>query len=292
MKNQKEVKISYWAAHLTTIVSVTLVLIIIGIIALISLSAANETKKLRERLEINVVMGDSISDEDALKISEIIKSQTYSHSVKVITKKVALENWKKDTGEDLEALFGVNPLSPEVTFAINADYSSQARLDSIGAVISALPGVGSVALPDSTLVENMNRNIERFSMILGAIALVMIIISFVLINNTVHLAIYSRRFTIHTMQLVGATNGFIRRPFVVNNMLSGLIAAIVASGILALILVSAPEAGFSDITEYVGWEMYGIVSAGILVIGITLCGVAAWIATSRYLRKDYGELFK
>lgn len=292
MKNHKEVKISYWAAHLTTIVSVTLVLIIIGIIALISLSAANETKKLRERLEVSVVMGDSISDEGASKISEIIKSQAYSHSVKVITKKEALENWKKDTGEDLEALFGVNPLSPEVTFAINADYSSQSRLDSIGSVLSALPGVGSVALPDSTLVENMNRNIERFSIILGAIALVMIIISFVLINNTVHLAIYARRFTIHTMQLVGATNGFIRRPFVANNMLSGFIAAIVAAGILAIILFSAPEAGFSDVSEYVGWEMYGIVAGCILVTGIALCGVAAWIATSRYLRKDYGELFK
>lgn len=292
MKNNKEVKISYWAAHLTTIVSVTLVLVIIGIIALISVSATNETRRLRERLEVSVVMADSVSDAQAGEAAKIFEAAPYAHSVRVITKKEALANWKNDTGEDLESLFGVNPLSPEVTFSLNADYSTQARLDSIGKIAQMIPGVDSVALPDSTMVENMNRNIERFAIILGAIALVMIIISFVLINNTVHLAIYARRFTIHTMQLVGATNGFIRSPFVNNNMLSGLFAGIIAAGLIALFMIMAPGAGFNDITDYISWETFGIVAGGLVVIGILLCGIAAWLATSRYLGKDYDELFR
>lgn len=292
MKNNKEVKISYWAAHLTTIVSVTLVLIIIGIIALISISAANETRRLRERLEVSVVMNDSVSDARAAEIAKTFQSAPYSHSVKVITKKEALQNWKNDTGEDLETLFGVNPLSPEVAFSLKAEYSSRARLDSIGKLAADIPGVESVALPDSVMVENMNRNIERFAIILGAIALVMVIISFVLINNTVHLAIYARRFTIHTMQLVGATNGFIRSPFVLNNMLSGLVAGLIAAGVLAVAICAAPGAGFEDITDYVNWQVCGIVATGMVVIGVLLCGIAAWIATSRYLDKDYDELFK
>ncbi len=292
MKNNKEVKISYWAAHLTTIVSVTLVLIIIGIIALISVSAANETRRLREKLEVNVVMADTISDSLTKVIAERISVQPYALAVKVITKQEALNNWKKDTGEDLEALFGVNPLSPEITFTVKSDYTTDAELKKIETYVMSIPGVEGAALPDSIMVENMNRSIERFALILGVVALVMLIISFVLINNTVHLAIYARRFTIHTMQLVGATNGFIRRPFVNNNMLSGLIAGLLATLVLVLAMISAPGAGFSNITDYISWELLGVVGAGLVCGGVLLCGIAAWVATSRYLHQDYDELFK
>lgn len=292
MKNNKEVKISYWAAHLTTIVSVTLVLLIIGIIALISVGAHNETRRLREKLEVSVVMADSVSNDGAKAVADLVSKKPYAHSVALITKEEALKLWKADTGEDLEALFGVNPLSPEVTFAITADYSGDAALAGIQKELSAAEGVETVVLPDATMVEAMNSNIEKFTLILSGIALVLIVISFVLINNTVHLAIYARRFTIHTMQLVGATNGFIRSPYVGNNMLSGLVAAVAASCLLVLCLIGAPAAGFSDITDFVSWEAFGIVAATLAVLGVLICAVAAWIATSRYLRKDYDELFR
>ena len=292
MKNNKEVKISYWAAHLTTIVSVTLVLIIIGIIALISISATNETRRLRERLEVNVVMADTISDTLTKGIAERISAQPYALAVKVISKEEALKNWKQDTGEDLEALFGVNPLSPEISFTIKSDYATDEELKKIDTYVSSIPGVEGTALPDSAMVENMNRSIERFALILGGIALVMLIISFVLINNTVHLAIYARRFTIHTMQLVGATNGFIRRPFVNNNMLSGFIAGLLATAFLVVAFLAAPGAGFNNIGDYISWELMAIVCGGIVVAGILLCGIAAWVATTRYLHQDYDELFK
>ena len=292
MKNNKEVKISYWAAHLTTIVSVTLVLIIIGIIALVTISTTNETRRLREKLEVSVVMADTIDNALTKAISERIAVQPYALSVNVITKEEALKNWKNDTGEDLEALFGVNPLSPEITFTVKSDYATEEELKKIDQFVSAIPGVAGTALPDSVMVENMNRNIERVALILGIIAVVMIIISFVLINNTVHLAIYARRFTIHTMQLVGATNGFIRRPFVNNNMLSGLIAGLLATLLIGLAIAAAPQAGFTNIGDYISWEMCGIVGGGLIVVGVLLCGIAAWVATSRYLRQDYDELFK
>ncbi|MCM1142033.1 MAG: permease-like cell division protein FtsX [Muribaculum sp.] len=292
MKHNKEVKISYWAAHLTTVVSVTLVLLLIGIIAIITISATAETRRLREKLEVSVVMQDSVSNAATQALAREIGQKPYAMNVEVITKEQALASWKADTGEDLETLFGVNPLSPEISFAVNADYSSDKHLQMIGNELRQLPGVADAALPDATMVDSMNRNIERFSIILGAIAIVMIIISFVLINNTVHLAIYARRFTIHTMQLVGATNGFIRKPFVLDNMLSGLIAGLVAAAILAVALTAAPSAGFDDASDYVSWATYGIVAAGMVAAGLLLCSIAAWGATSRYLGKDYGELFK
>lgn len=292
MKHNKEIKISYWAAHLTTIVSVTLVLIIIGIIALITVSAATETRRLRERLQVSVVMADNVGDSVAVSLAKEVATRPFALSVDVVTKEDALNNWKNDTGEDLEALFGVNPLSPEVAFTVKSDYASEAALKKIENELKAMPGVESVALPDSTMVENMNRNIETFALVLGVIAVVMIVISFVLINNTVHLAVYARRFTIHTMQLVGATNGFIRRPFILNNMLSGLISGLAASGIMAVALAAAPGGGFTDVASYISWETYGIVAAGMVAAGVLLCGIAAWIATTRYLRQDYEDLFR
>ena len=126
MKENKEAKISYWAAHLTTIVSVTLVLVIIGLISMISVGAANETRRLKELLEVNVVMDDSVSDASADSLAKVIRTYPYAKDVKVVTKSQALANGKQDTGEDLEALFGVNPLSPEVSFTVKAQYASPA----------------------------------------------------------------------------------------------------------------------------------------------------------------------
>lgn len=291
MKQDKEVKISYWAAHLTTIVSVTLVLLIIGVIALSTFAAAVETRRLREKIEISMVMADSIGNDHAKAICTHLAQKPYVLNPRLITKEEALRQWTEDTGEDLQALFGVNPLSPEVTFSVRAEYASPARLAAIGKELSAMEGVETVAAPDTAMVEKMNSNIETASMVLGAIALVMVVISFVLINNTVHLSVYARRFTIHTMQLVGATNGFIRRPYIINNMLSGLISGVLASGILALGMVLSQRGGV-DLLKIVSWEDFIFVAGGLLLAGALLCGIAALLATSRYLRKDYDKLFR
>ncbi len=292
MKQNKEVKISYWAAHLTTIVSVSLVLILLGVIAMIWISADTETRRLKERIELSVVMADSVSDATAGAMAGRLKEAPYARNVHLVTKAQALENWKKDTGEDLEQLFGVNPLSPEVSFSVKADYASAASIAKISKQLEALPGVETVASPDAAMVDSMNANIGKLTLLLAVIAAVMVVISFVLINNTVHLSIHSRRFTIHTMQLVGATNGFIRRPIVVNNLLSGLIAGIIAAGIIALAMFGAKSGGGLDVASYVSWPAYGIVAAGLLVIGMLICSLAAMIASTKYLRKDYDELFR
>lgn len=292
MKENKEVKISYLTAHLTTIVSVTLVLLIVGIIALISISASRETRRIRQQVEMTLVMADSVSDAQASELAGRLRTEKYVNTLEVVGRDKAVANWKEETGEDLVQLFGVNILSPEISFTLKAEWSSPQAIRSLEKDLRKLPGVESVATPDTKMLEAMNTNIERLTLILGAVGVVLLIISLVLINNTIHLTIYSRRFTIHTMQLVGATNGFIRRPFILNNMLSGLIAGLIASGVIALALVFAPKAGFDDVATWLSWPVYGIVAAAITVVGVAVCGIAAWIASSRFLRKDYGELFK
>ena len=290
MKAEGEVKISYWAAHLTTMVSVTLVLLLTGIITFITLSSEKEVKLIKERLEVNLVMNDSVSDAYAQNLASAISLKPYALEPGYIGKAQALKDWQQDTGEDLENLFGVNPLSPEVYFRVKAQYSSPDSLAAIKSSLASLPGVEEVVMPDSEMVEAMNSNVQTLAIILGVVAFVMVVISFVLINNTVHLSIYARRFTIHTMQLVGATDGFIRRPFILNNLLAGLISALIAAGILAISLGGAPRLGLDDVARYLSWGLYACVAGGMLVAGPLICCVAAALATSRYLGKDYGEL--
>ncbi|MDE6682006.1 MAG: permease-like cell division protein FtsX [Muribaculaceae bacterium] len=292
MKENKEVKISYLAAHFTTIISVTLVLVLVGIIAMVWIGADKETRRMRERIELSVIMQDSISNEAARKLETEIKSQPYALKTTFISKEEAMKQWKQDTGEDLEAVFGVNPLSPEIGFTIKADYSSPREIESIRKSLSKMPGVADVSVPETDTVEAINRSVSRLTALLGGIAIVMLIISFVLINNTVHLTIYSRRFTIHTMQLVGATNGYIRRPVVNNNLLCGLVAGVIASALIAIALALAPQAGFHELSNVIGWMEFGVVAGGITLVGMIICALAAWSSTARYLGKDYDELFK
>ena len=292
MKGNKDVKISYVAAHLTTIITVSLVLVLVGIIAMIWTGAVRETQKLREKIELSVVMADSVPNENAMALAEQIRKQPYALSVTYISKEQALKNWTRDTGEDLGELFGVNPLSPEVSFTVKADYSTAVNIEMIKKSLAEVPGVEDVSSPDARMVEEIHSSISGVTALLGIIAIVMIVISFVLINNTVHLTIYSRRFTIHTMQLVGATDGYIRRPIVMNNIACGLIAGIIASGLLALALVFAPAAGFDDMEQYVSWVDFAIIAGGVTLIGMLICALASWIATARYMKKDYDELFR
>lgn len=292
MKENKEVKISYIAAHLTTIISVTLVLVLVGIIAMVWIGADRETRRMRERIELSVIMQDSVSDAAARTLEAKIKAQPYALNTHFISRNDALSQWKKDTGEDLEAVFGVNPLSPEISFTLRADYSSSQQISQIRKSIAAMEGVEDVSVPETDTVEAINRSVSRLTALLGAIAVVMVIISFVLINNTVHLTIYSRRFTIHTMQLVGATNGYIRRPVVGNNMLCGLLAGILASGLIATALAFAPQAGFHELSNVIGWMEFAAVAAAITIVGMIICALAAWMSTAKYLGKDYDELFR
>lgn len=288
----KEVKISFWASHLTTIVSVTLVLLLVGIIAMVWVGANNETRRLREQVELCAVLSDSVSNARANDIGMLISKEPYSKKVVVVSKEQALKNWTADTGEDLAELYGVNPLSPEVSFTLKADWNTSNRIEAIKKSVAAIPGVESVDAPESEMVEAMNTNITGMTMVLGIIAVVMLVISFVLINNTVQLTIYSRRFTIHTMQLVGATDGFISRPVVMNNALCGLVAGLLATVLLGAAMAFAPYAGITDITSIINWETFGIIAGGMILLGMLLCSLTAWIATAKYLRKDYDELFR
>ena len=256
------------------------------------LSANNETRRLKERMELTVILADSIHDSEGVRLANEIKRQPYAGVVRFTSKAEAMKEWSRDTGEDLETLFGVNPLSPEVAFTLKADYSSKAQIARIKKSIEGIKGVENVASPEDEMVDAMNRNLALVTMLLGIIAVIMLLITCVLINNTVHLSIYSRRFSIHTMQLVGATNGFIRRPIVMDNMLCGLIAGALASGVTALAIWGGARRGVVDVATFLSWRDFGFVGAGMVLAGVLMCVVSSWLSATHYLHKEYDELFR
>ena len=270
----------------------TLALFTLGLIAMIWIAANAESKRLLEKIEISVVMDDNVDDGHAMATCDVIKNMGFANNVKFISKEDALRNWQEATGEDLEHVFGVNPLSPEISFTVSNGYSSVEAVSGIRKRIESLEGVAEVGTPDSMLIESMNSNIRKLTLAFTVLAAIMLVISFVLISNTVRLSIYSRRFTIHTMQLVGATDGFIRRPFINANALVGAISGIISAGVLSALLACSGSLGFNELTSLIDWKWMIAIDAGIVSGGALICALAALIATTHHLRQDYEELFK
>lgn len=292
MKNIKEVKISYLAAHLTTIVSVTLLLLIVGVIGLLAVAARNTAREVKEQQQVSIITTDSITDAGAKPLLEFVRSRPYAIDPRIVSKDQALAEWNAQTGDDLLEIAGYNFLTPEINFRLREQYSTAAQMARIQTELSRRPDVEEVVMPDAETSGNMDNFFSRAFILLGVTALIMILISCVLINNTVLLTIYSRRFTIHTMQLVGATNGFIRRPFLLNNILSGIIAATLASGILIAALAFIRDSELPELYTFVHWPGIWMVVGTLYALGITVCGASAFWATTRHLRRDYDDLFR
>lgn len=279
------------AENLTTLVSVSLLLLIAGIAGILALAGSNESARLRESLELTLVMRDSVTDARAAALAADLRAKPYVAEATVVTRDRALDQWQQATGDDLRALYGVNPLSPEVTLRLRAGYSSPQQIRILSAALERMPEVEGVAQPQAELVDGMNRTLHRIIWGLAALCAGMVVISLVLINNMVHLGIYSRRFAIRTMQLVGATDAFVRRPFLVRHALIGLCAAALASTLLvALVLAATPVTGM-NMQQLLPWSDIALIVVCLLCFGTGMCTAAAWFSTRRHLRARTGDLF-
>lgn len=291
MAKQKKSKISYFQSNITATVSVALVLILIGVTAFLGLSARTMSRELKENMGFSIVLKTDATDADIAGLKAIFAKAPYVAKTTFISKDQALEQWKKDTGENLVETFGVNPLSAEFQVNVKANYAEIGKLKSIQAQLMHQSGVEDIALYE-TEVETTNKNIGNITIVLLFVAALLVFISFALINNTVRLTVYSRRFLIHTMKLVGAKPGFIRRPFVVQNMLNGLIAAAVA----CLVFVGSYFAAQDIVGGLVGTMFNELevaaVFVGLALAGVVICGIAAFFATNKYIHLNYDDLFK
>ncbi|WP_289289204.1 permease-like cell division protein FtsX [uncultured Muribaculum sp.] len=290
MEKRPNKGISTFSAQITATISVALVLLLIGIIAMLGIAAHSITRNIKENIGFDIVLTDTATDAEVNQLKSKWTASPYTASVRYYSKEDALMNWEEETGENLMDVLGINPFSGELEVKVKADYASSDSINKIITPLKSLPYVHEVNV-HTELVDSINRNINSVSLILIIITCALLFISFALINNTVRLTVYSRRFIIHTMKLVGATGSFIRRPFINANVVSGIISALIASAILAgtLYYLQGIDSG---IASAITWPQAACVFAGILIIGIIICAVAALFATNKYLRLDYDDMFR
>ena len=286
-------KISYFSANVTAVISVALVLLLLGIVAVIGVGARGLSEKIKENIGFDISMKEDATEQQIAALRRDIAAAPFTAQMKYVSKDDALEVWRQETGEDLMAVLGFNPLTAEIEVHVRSDYSDVASIDRIAAGLKKKYAAIESVTTHRENIEAINRTLTQTALVLGVAAAAMLIISLALINNTVRMTIYSKRFLIHTMKLVGATPGFIRRPIVVSCMINGIIAAFVAVGLLSALLyyLSLDSLAGEAVREAVPLEAVGATAAAMVVLGALLCCATAFFAANKYIRLDYDRLF-
>ena len=222
-------------AWLSTVISISLVLLLVGLAALLLMNAGSVSDYFKENLQVSVLMKQEVSDEETMAFQEELDSLPFIRGTRFVSKEQGAKEMKAMLGEDFLSVFSSSPVPASVDLTLEARYVSADSLVRVKEVLMASPLVDEVSYQQS-LIEALNQNLAKIALLMGIFIVLLLFISFVLINNTVRLSVFSRRFTIHTMKLVGATKGYIRAPFLVQAVFQGLFSALLAILFLLVIL--------------------------------------------------------
>lgn len=291
MKNKsKNNSVSYFDMQfITSSISTTLVLLLLGLVVFFVLGAHNLSIYVRENINFSVLISDDMKEADILKLQKKLDKESFVKQTEYISKKQALKEQSEAMGTDPEEFLGYNPFTASIEIKLHSDYANSDSIAKIEKMIKKNTNIQDV-LYQRELIDLVNDNIRNISLVLLALAVVLALISFALINNTIRLAIYSKRFLIHTMKLVGASWGFIRRPFLRRNIWSGVLAGIMADAILmgtAYWLVSYEPELIRVITP----EVMLLVSGSVLIFGVVITFLCAYLSINKYLRMKASTLY-
>lgn len=274
---------------LTSIISTSMVLILLGLVVLFALSARVMGDAVRENLTVTVVMNDGTPSADAIALQAELMEKPYAADIQYISSEQALNEQIEAMGVDPTDFLGANPFSISLEMQIDARYACNDSLEWIAREIKDRSIVADV-MYERDLVESLNENLQRVSVILLVIAGLLVVVSLVLINNTVRLSVHSHRFGIQTMKLVGARWGFIRRPFMWRAVWTGVVSALLADAVL-LACIRWAATYDQAVMEYVTWPNIGITALAVLVCGLLLTTLCTYASVTNYLRKTENELY-
>ncbi|MCE5225050.1 MAG: permease-like cell division protein FtsX [Porphyromonadaceae bacterium] len=288
-ENKKFTTVSFFNSRLTSVISIALVLFLLGLIFLMGLMGDTLSRFVKENITFSVVLKDNVREAEVKRMQKRLEAEPFIKSAEYISKEQASKELEEELGERPETFLGFNPLQASLEVKLNSEYANPDSLQLIEKKIKTYTNVSEL-LYRKDMMEIVNDNMKRIGIILLSLAVVLMIISFVLISNTIRLLIYSKRFLIHTMKLVGATPGFIRRPFMIYNMVSGLFAAILAILMLmgALYYLQQELSGFIDLLNT---DALLLVFAAVLILGIMLSLIATFFAVNKYLRMGVDKLY-
>lgn len=274
---------------LSSLISITLVLILAGIGGMLAVNARSVSDYFKENIRLSVIFDMNTQEIDALRYTDELSRKDYVKEAKFISKEQGTQEMKSVLGEDFLEVFDLNPVPLSTDLYIKSDYVHPDSLRNIQAEIMKNEAVREVVWQES-VIELITNNIEKIGVVLAVFIALLLFISFFLVNNTVRLNVFSKRFNIHAMKLVGAKRSFIRKPFIVQGIWQGLVSGILAS--LALgIIVYFIMADFPQLYNLMNPVYIAAVCAGVIVLGITLCLISTWIVLNRILSLPSDELY-
>ena len=289
-KKQNKTRVRHGLQGVTLCISTALVLILLGMVVFSVLTARNLSAYVKENLTVTMMLGEDITDPEARQLCNELRSHPYISNITYISKEQALKEQTAAMGTDPSEFLGMNPFVASIELQLKAQYANTDSLKWISKDIKADRRVTDVTYPQD-LMDSVNRNLNKINLVLLVLAVLLTCVSFSLINNTVKLGMYARRFTIHTMKLVGASWGFIRRPFLRNAMGIGILAAVIADAVLGggIYALSTYEPG---VMKVITWQVMAITGGAVFLFGVLITLLCACFSVNKFLRMKAGDLYK
>ncbi|MCK4749502.1 MAG: permease-like cell division protein FtsX [Bacteroidales bacterium] len=277
------------SSYFTSIISISLVLLLLGMVGLLLINGRNIKKQVMESIGFNVILKENVKEADIYQLQKILDSKDYILSTEYITKEEAALETEQMLGEDFIRFLGYNPLPPSIRVRLNQPW---AKPDSVMLIEQDLLQYDSIeeVYYKKSLLYAINENVRQISLVILGFSLLLTLISVTLINNTIRLSIYSKRFIINTMQLVGATRGFIRRPFLFKGAASGFTGSLVALSILFGIVYLLQEE-FEGVISLRDYEMLAILALGVILMGLLINWISTFFAVNKYLNIKTDKLY-
>jgi len=288
-KKNKSITFRLRTSFITSIISISLVLFLLGILGLIALNANTLSRYVKENLGFSIFMKDGVKAVDMQKFQKDIGVMSGVKATRFISKEEAAQILRNDLGEDFISFIGYNPLPASIDVKFYSEFTEPDSLANFEKTILQSPIVREVTYQKS-LIHLVNENLKSISVILLCFISMMLVICIALINNTIRLSVYSKRFTIKSMQLVGATRGFISGPFVLKGTINGLIGAFVALSMLSGIIFYLQN-DFKKIASYVDFELLGILYLSVIFLGIIITSISTYFAVNKYINIKTDNLY-
>jgi len=278
------------SVYVSTVISIALVLLMTGLLGLILVHAKNLSKYVKENIVLNIIVNDNVNEGDVLAMQKDLEKDPYVLRTEYISKELAAKNLKEDLGEDFVEYLGHNPLLPSIDIYLKEQY---ANTDSIQTFIqkSAKNSRVKEVIYQESLIDMVNKNIRIISIVVLAFTIVLLIIAVALINNTIRLAIYSQRFLIKSMQLIGATKNFIRKPYLLYGIFHGLLGAMIAILLLIFTLQFAQKQ-IPDLVFLRNWYEFAAIFLIVVALGVVISGFSTYFAVTKYLRAKSHSLYR
>jgi cell division transport system permease protein len=277
------------SSAISTVIGIALVLFMLGILSVLILNTQKLTTYVQENIHVQIFLAQDVSDSDVQRLKKEIDAEPFTRSTTYVSKEEGARILSEELGEDFVDFLGYNPIEASIDLRLTADYAHPDSIENVVAGIEDATGVSEVAYSPN-LVKQINQNVNKIGLVILAFSVLLLLVAIALINNTIRLTIYSKRFIIKSMQLVGATSGFIQRPFILTGVLQGILASFIAIslilGILYTVRMEFPALfEFNDLIMFV--KLFGLVS----LLGIIISGFSTLFAVRRYLRSDPNKIY-